>query len=97
MLRGAERLLRTRRVDYIAFELAPVVMDSTGCTALELLQFLHDAGFQCFDWSQLAPGFADNRAGQPFVEYLRDFDTSHTQWWVRQAWTEMFCVHKSLL
>jgi FkbM family methyltransferase len=97
VLHGAERLLRTRRVQYVTYEFAPKVMDSTGCTALASLELLHRLNYQCFEWSRMANGFADDRDGQSFTDYLRDFDTSHTQWWVRQAWTELFCVHKSHL
>lgn len=97
VLMGAERLLRRRRVEYITLEFAPDVMDTTGCGARELLQYLHDLEYQCFDWMPLSDDFDNRIASQTFDDYLRDFDPAHSAVWVGSKWTELFCVHRSLL
>ena len=97
VLLGAEKLLRRRVVQYITFEFAPKVMDSTGCSALTLLRFMEDVGYQCFEWAPVPNDFDHNIRTKSFEDYLADFEETHTYTFVGFKWTELMCIHRTLL
>ena len=67
VLRGAEGLLRNYRVDYVRFELWPMLMERRGCSALHLLQFLDRLGCRCYDETTHKEGESISTA---FEQYL---------------------------
>jgi hypothetical protein len=49
VLKGAEKLLRGRKVRYLTMEFWPEGIKHSGIEPVEVLRFVHELGFECAD------------------------------------------------
>ncbi|KAJ1480907.1 hypothetical protein T484DRAFT_1809157 [Baffinella frigidus] len=68
VLMGAERLINTHGVTALLFEFAPKLLMANGVDPAQLLEWVHDHGFRCFDCS------GEDQQEPPAPEWFRDLD-----------------------
>ena len=94
VLKGAEKLLKTRKVSYLTLEFWPAAIRNSGADPLELLNFIYDLGFSCSDISNnMHKGERHtplSRSGD-FIEYVQLLDRIPPAGDFIGLWDELFC------
>jgi FkbM family methyltransferase len=89
VLRGASRLLAENRINIIELEFWPQGMEAGGVRTLDVLDYLHQHGFICFDYSRNRH-IPPNRASD-FEGFVASFDRQLGQGF--GAWDELICFN----
>ena len=89
VLQGASRLLTENRINIIELEFWPKGMEAGGVHTVDILDYLHQHGFICFDYSR-NKHITSNRASD-FEGFVASFDGQRDQGF--GAWDELICFN----
>ena len=90
VLRGAEALFRENRINMVELEFWPKGMTKGGYDPVAVLDFLHNHGFVCFDYSRNRHISPDRPSD--FEGFVAAFDTERDGGF--GAWDELICFHQ---
>ena len=90
VLRGAEALFRENRINMVELEFWPKGITKGGYDPVAVLDFLHNHGFVCFDYSRNRHISPDRPSD--FEGFVAAFDTERDGGF--GAWDELICFHQ---